>query len=114
MLMNPALLRQNQERLIEARHWLKINCPQISARELNVIRLVSYGLSRKQIADLLFISPLTVDTHIKNIYDTLGIHKETELTRWYIMRCHRIKEQTMFLDFCILAIILKIIHKLTL
>jgi hypothetical protein len=47
-------------------------------------------------------SPLTVDSHIKNIYDALGIHKETELTRWYIIRCHKIKEETMFLDFMFL------------
>ena len=109
--MNKVLLKQNQQRLIEARHWMKIKCPQLSARELNIVRLISYGFSHKEIADRLFISPLTVDTHIKNIYDAIGIHKDTELTRWYIHRCHRIKEQTMFLDFCLLYFILQQILK---
>lgn len=110
--MDPALLRQNQKRLIEARMWLKMNCPQLSARELNIVRLISYGFSHKKIAELLFISPLTVDSHLKNIYEALGIHKETELTRWYIMRCHRIKELTMFLDFCFLFFLFNLIYKI--
>jgi len=109
--MNRALLKQNQQRLVEARHWLKINSPELSARELNIVRLISYGFSHKEIADLLFISPLTVDSHIKNIYDALGIHKETELTRWYIYRCHRIKEKSMFLDFCLFYYIIHQILK---
>jgi DNA-binding NarL/FixJ family response regulator len=110
--MNTTLLKQNQQRLIETRKWLKMKCPQLSARELNVIRLISYGFSHKEIADLLFISPLTVDTHIKNIYGALGIHKETELTRWYIIRCHKIKEETMFLDFCLCLFIISFIHRI--
>jgi DNA-binding NarL/FixJ family response regulator len=83
--MKQILLRQHEQRLIEARGWLKMQCPQLSARELNIVRLISYGFSHKEIADLLYISPLTVDSHIKNIYDALEIHKETELTRWYII-----------------------------
>ena len=100
--MNTALQRQNEQRLIEARRWLKMKCTALSARELNIVRLISYGFSHKEISDLLFISPLTVDSHIKNIYGELGIHKETELTRWYIFQCHKIKEETMFLDFMFL------------
>lgn len=104
--MKAILLRQNEKRLIEARRWLKMKCPQLSVRELTIVRLTSYGFSHKEIADFLFISPLTVDSHIKNIYEALGIHKETELTRWYIIRCHKIKEETMFIDFCLLGFIL--------
>jgi DNA-binding NarL/FixJ family response regulator len=110
--MKQILLRQHEQRLIEARRWLKMQCPQLSARELNIVRLISYGFSHKEIADLLYISPLTVDSHIKNIYDALEIHKETELTRWYIIRCHKIKEKTMFLDFCFWSFVLRNIYKI--
>ncbi|MGH7596737.1 MAG: helix-turn-helix transcriptional regulator [bacterium] len=36
------------------------------------------GLSQKMIADKLFVSPLTVPTHMKNIYAKLQVHSRTE------------------------------------
>ena len=45
---------------------LKI-CPGFSARELEIIRLVELGLSSKEIAEKLFLSIFTVNTHRSNI-----------------------------------------------
>lgn len=45
----------------------------LSDRELGVIRLISDGLTNKEIADTLFLSTHTVNTHRKNIMTKLGL-----------------------------------------
>ena len=44
----------------------------LSARELEVLRLVDQGLSNPQIAEKLSVAPSTVKTHINNIYGKLA------------------------------------------
>lgn len=46
---------------------------QLTARELDVLRLIARGNSVKQIAQQLTISPKTVDSHIQHIYDKIGV-----------------------------------------
>ena len=43
----------------------------LTAREEEVIRLMARGFSQKRIAEELFISPHTVDTHVRNLYAKL-------------------------------------------
>ncbi len=50
---------------------LKI-CPGLSDRELDIIKLIAKGLSSKQIADKLFLSVYTVNTHRSNILEKSG------------------------------------------
>jgi DNA-binding CsgD family transcriptional regulator len=50
---------------------LKI-CPHLSDRELEIIKLIEAGLSSKQIADKLFLSVFTVNTHRSNILEKSG------------------------------------------
>ena len=50
---------------------LKI-CPGLSQRELEIIKLVEKGLSSKQIAEKLFLSVFTVNTHRANILEKSG------------------------------------------
>jgi DNA-binding SARP family transcriptional activator/DNA-binding CsgD family transcriptional regulator len=45
----------------------------LSSRELEVLRLVADGLPDREIADRLFISPRTVQTHVTNILNKLGV-----------------------------------------
>lgn len=45
----------------------------LSEREIEVIRLISNGCTNKEIADQLFLSTHTVNTHRKNIMHKLGI-----------------------------------------
>ncbi|MDZ4837790.1 MAG: response regulator transcription factor [Candidatus Melainabacteria bacterium] len=50
----------------------------LSPRELEVLGLLVDGLSNKQIAARLFISPITVKTHIKHILEKLDVSDRTE------------------------------------
>ncbi len=43
----------------------------LSDREVEVFRLIARGLSNRQIADRLCISPKTVERHIQHIYDKM-------------------------------------------
>jgi LuxR family maltose regulon positive regulatory protein len=50
----------------------------LSARELEVLRLIEAGCSNQQIAAKLFISIPTVKRHISNIYAKLGVESRTQ------------------------------------
>jgi DNA-binding CsgD family transcriptional regulator len=47
--------------------------PGLSAREVEVLRLVAAGRSNSEIAEALFISPRTVTTHLTHIFDKLDV-----------------------------------------
>lgn len=54
----------------------------LTKREQEITRLIAQSKTSKDIAEALFISPLTVDTHRRNIFSKLGINKATELTKY--------------------------------
>jgi DNA-binding NarL/FixJ family response regulator len=51
---------------------------ELTSRELQVIQAMADGSSTNDIAKDLFISPLTVQTHVKNILSKLGVHSKLE------------------------------------
>jgi len=55
---------------------------ELSARELEVARLVADGLSNPAIAAALFVSVATVKTHVSHILAKLGLDSRTQLARW--------------------------------
>ena len=57
----------------------KLPADALSARERIVARHVAEGLTYKEIAARLDISPATVRNHIQAIYRRLGIHSNAEL-----------------------------------
>ena len=58
---------------------LLLNSHHLSCRELEIVRLIEAGLSSKEIAEKLNISPNTVDTHRRNILKKLNISSTGEL-----------------------------------
>lgn len=56
----------------------------LSKREFEVLNLVAQGHRTNQIADLLVISPGTVNNHINSIYSKLGVNSRTAAIRYAI------------------------------
>jgi DNA-binding NarL/FixJ family response regulator len=55
---------------------------RLSARELEVMRLIARGYSYKEVAKELFISVKTVETHVSAVLRKLQLSSRHELTRW--------------------------------
>lgn len=51
----------------------------LSSRELEILKLIATGKSSKEIAEKLYISKNTVDTHRRNILDKTGLKNSKEL-----------------------------------
>jgi len=54
------------------------NSEFLTKRELEVLNLLAQGLSDREIAQRLFISPRTVGTHVSNILTKLGVKNRTQ------------------------------------
>ncbi len=59
----------------------------LTAREMEVLRLVAQGLSDTQVAEQLVISPRTVNWHLTLIYSKLGVSSRAAATR-YVLENH--------------------------
>ena len=62
----------------------EIGVEVLTNRECEILQLISEGNSTKKIADVLFISPKTVESHRANIMEKLDIHNIPELTKYAI------------------------------
>ncbi len=62
----------------------EIGVDVLTNRECEILQLISEGNSTKKIADILFISPKTVESHRANIMEKLNIRNIPELTKYAI------------------------------
>ena len=54
----------------------------LTAREVEVLRLVAAGLSNAEIAERLFLSPNTVKVHVAHILAKIGVHNRAAATEF--------------------------------
>lgn len=58
----------------------------MTERENDVLRLLVEGKTAKEIAEVLFISPRTVENYKNNLLKKLGLHKTSDLIKYVIQR----------------------------
>ena len=61
---------------------LPIHPSGLTPREVDVLRLVAEGLTDAKVAKKLVLSPRTVSTHLRSIYNKLGINSRSAATRF--------------------------------
>jgi DNA-binding CsgD family transcriptional regulator len=54
---------------------------QLTAQEVHIAQLVAEGRTNRDVAGQLFLSPRTIDFHLRNVYRKLGIASRMELAR---------------------------------
>jgi two-component system NarL family response regulator len=52
--------------------------PSLTPRELDVLRLVAKGRTNKELASAMFVSEETVKSHMKALFQKLGVHDRAE------------------------------------
>ena len=60
-----------------------VAAPRVSPRELEVAALIAQGYANRDIAERLFLSPRTVETHVQHLMDKLGVGSRAEIAAWH-------------------------------
>ena len=55
---------------------------RLTAREVDVLRLVAVGLSDAEVAEQLVVSVRTVNAHLRSIYRKVGVHSRAAAGRF--------------------------------
>ncbi|MGW6620286.1 response regulator [Nocardia sp. NPDC055002] len=78
LMFSPALLRRLVDRALTAPSP-PVRTPQLTPRELDVLRLVAQGYGNQEIADQLHLGVSTVKTHIANLLGKTGTDNRVRL-----------------------------------
>ena len=63
---------------------LRTDAPQLTKREKEILHFIAQGYTSQEIAEMLFLSFRTVNTHRSNMMQKLDIHSIAELTKYAI------------------------------
>jgi DNA-binding CsgD family transcriptional regulator len=55
--------------------------PELTPQQSEIAQLVASGATNREIAAKLFLSPRTIDHHLRNIFARLGVRSRVELSR---------------------------------
>jgi predicted ATPase/DNA-binding NarL/FixJ family response regulator/DNA-binding XRE family transcriptional regulator len=84
-IANPQLLDQATAALAETASDVADTLPgNLTARQAEVLRLLADGLSNKEIAARLYLSPGTVERHVGTIYRKLGLGGRVDAARYAV------------------------------
>jgi len=87
-VLHPVIARRVIDRMISLAP--KFSEPQeaeaLSGREMEVLKLTAKGISNKEIAEQLFLSQRTVQAHLGNIFNKLGVASRTEAVLYGLRR----------------------------
>lgn len=76
--MTPSVAKKVLEMFQQHQEAKKENEFALTEREIEILAMLTKGLSYKMIADHINLSFHTVNTHLKRIYDKLHVHSATE------------------------------------
>lgn len=82
-------LRKRQAEQIRQREEAMASVHSLTQSEFKVFRLLGLGLTNQEIAESLFISPLTVRTHVKRIHAKCSIQGRAKLALTAYQSCYR-------------------------
>lgn len=81
-MQNKLVLNQEvQKILVQSSSYEFSEMPQLTRREKEILQRIAEGLTTAQIAEQLFISPLTVETHRRNLMQKLKVNNAPALIR---------------------------------
>jgi len=77
-VLHPAIAKKVLRRVVPSEAGAEPANENLTDRELDVLRLAGQGLSNRQIAEELVLSPRTVQAHMANIFGKLHVGSRTE------------------------------------